>query len=104
MAGDVRSYGRDQEEQWVVIQRQTFTNWVNEQLRESDLSVNDLNTDFCDGIRLCALMEVLVKGKIGRYKKKPINQHQYLDNVSVALSVMVKDKITLVNIGKRYIV
>ena len=37
---------------------------------------------------------------MGRVVKKPINQHQYLENANLALRAMARDGIKLVNIGK----
>lgn len=106
-SGDVRSAAghaafsmKGTDDRWVMIQVSTFTNWVNEQLKNLDLSVKDLSTDFCDGIKLCSLMEVLQEQRIGRVIRKPINQHHYLENVSLALKAITKDNIKLVNIGE----
>ena len=106
-AEDVRSAAghaafsmRGTDDRWVIIQVNTFTNWVNEQLRALDMSVEDLRTDFCDGIKLCGLLEVLQEKRVGRVIKKPLNQHHYLENVSLALRAMTKDNIKLVNIGE----
>ncbi len=107
LVGDARSPAghaafsmRGTDDRWVMIQVNTFTNWVNEQLRPLGYVVEDLQTDFCDGIKLAALMEVLLNKRIGRIVKKPINQHQYLENATLALRAMTNDNIKLVNIGK----
>ncbi|XP_040074680.2 filamin-A [Ixodes scapularis] len=88
---------------WVEIQEKTFTNWVNEQLRPQGLAVADLRVDFSDGLKLISLVEVLQKRKLKRIKK-PLNQHQCLENVQTALSAMAQDNIKLVNIGNTDIV
>ncbi|XP_076311299.1 filamin-B-like isoform X3 [Tachypleus tridentatus] len=88
---------------WIEIQEKTFTNWVNEQLKPVNLIVHDLRTDFCDGLKLLALIEVLQKKKLKKIRK-PINQHQYLENVQTALNAMAADNIKLVNIGNTDIV
>lgn len=105
--GDVRSPAghaafsmRGTDDRWVLIQVNTFKNWINEQLRYCDMTVDDVQTDFCDGIKLCAMMENLQNKRVGRVVKKPHNQHQYLENVSLALRAMVNDGIKLVNIGE----
>lgn len=85
---------------WIEIQQNTFTNWVNEQLRHVGLSVEDLQKGFCDGVKLIALVEVLQKRKVGRKIAKPINQHQYLENVQTALNAIAADGVKLVNIGE----
>ena len=78
----------------------TFTNWVNEQLRSKDTSVSDLQEDFCDGIRLCDLLEVLQEKRIGRVVRRPLNRHHHLENVTLALRAMQEDNLKLVNIGE----
>jgi len=88
------------EDLWVEIQANTFRNWVNEHLRSVGMEVRDLASDFCDGTRLCALVEVLQKRKLRpSWIKKPANQHQYLENVTAALTAVGEDGVKLVNIG-----
>lgn len=53
------------EGQWERIQMNTFQNWVNDQLRSRGVRVDDLAADFCDGIKLCALVEDLQVGGAG---------------------------------------
>ena len=36
-------------QKWMTIQRNTFKNWVNVQLRDDDVHVEDLETDLADG-------------------------------------------------------
>ena len=45
-------------------------------------------------------MEVLQQKRVGRVVKKPVNQHQFFDNVNLAIRAMTNDGIKLVNIGK----
>merc|ERR1712142_1193284 len=64
------------DDRWIQIQKSTFTNWVNEQLRPVGLSIEDLQYDFCDGVKLIALIDVLQQpnSKVrGRPILKPIN-------------------------------
>ena len=91
---------RGTDDRWVQIQYATFRNWVNEHLKTADMELSDLQTEFCDGIKLCTLMEVLQNQRIGRVVRKPMNQHQYLENVTLALRAMTSDNIKLVNIGE----
>ena len=42
---------RGREEEWIQIQANTFKNWVNVNLKELGLEVEDLSTDFSDGTR-----------------------------------------------------
>lgn len=56
MAGPVSA-----EQPWVQIQKRTFTNWVNIQLAERGLRIEDLQTDFMDGESLINLVELVSK-------------------------------------------
>ena len=63
--------------------------------------INDLATDFSDGIRLIALVEVLSGKKIGNYNKRPKVRAQKIENVNIALTFLKnEEKIRIVNIGK----
>lgn len=89
---------KDQDDMWVSIQHHTFRNWVNVQLRETGLKVEDLSEDLRDGVALVTLVESLQKRKL-RKVKKVMNQHQALENVTTALTAIADDGIKLVNIG-----
>ncbi|XP_078312683.1 filamin-A-like isoform X1 [Crassostrea virginica] len=99
---------RDSSDRWILIQKNTFTNWVNEQLRVSGIEttefVTQLETDFETGVKLCQLVESLQGKKIGRIIKKPLNHHQRLENVTIALNAIAGDNVRLVNIGPEDIV
>ncbi|XP_023932624.1 filamin-A-like [Lingula anatina] len=92
------------DDRWIVIQKTTFTNWVNEQLQVRELSVSDLKTDLGDGVKLGNLVEIIQSRKIGRIVKKPLNQHHYIQNVTLALNAVSEDGVKLVNIGSEDIV
>ncbi|XP_064639227.1 filamin-A-like isoform X1 [Lineus longissimus] len=93
------SMGVGSADRWIEIQKNTFTNWVNEQLASRDLCVKDILLDLCDGVKLVALVECLQQKSLGRIVKEPKNPHQQLGNVSVALKALEDDKIKLINIG-----
>ena len=91
---------KGREEVWIKIQSQTFRNWVNENLKDASVSpVESFEEDFRDGTRLVALVETLQKRKL-RHNKRPQNQHQELENITIALEAIKEDGIKLVNIGK----
>ena len=58
---------------------------------------------FQDGTKLVALVQVLQKRKL-RHNKKPVNQHQELENITIALDAITEDGIKLVNIGRTTII
>ena len=86
--------------QWVQIQRTTFTNWVNEQLRPLGVVVQELRTDFTDGVNLVTLVEALTGHPVSGAVRKPSNQYQKLQNITVALEAVAKDGVKIINIGK----
>ncbi|XP_067668452.1 filamin-A-like isoform X2 [Haliotis asinina] len=92
------------EDTWVQIQHKTFSNWVNEQLTTSGRTVDNLATDFCDGVKLVALIEALQFRKIGRVYTKPRSRIQMLQNVQLAFEAIAEDQIRLVNIGNEDVV
>ena len=92
---------KGQEEVWVQIQANTFKNWANITLKEAGGPSLDqeLESAFQDGTKLVALVETLQKRRL-KYNKKPINQHQELENISIALDAIQEDGLKLVNIGR----
>ena len=86
--------------EWKRIQKKTFTRWCNEHLKVQSMALEDLATDFADGVRLIVLIEVLSQKRLGRYNKKPRVYAQKMENVQLALDfLMKKERIRLVNIG-----
>ncbi|XP_076454287.1 filamin-A-like [Babylonia areolata] len=98
------SGGSSRDGRWVDIQKKTFINWCNEQLSAGGRSVDNLDTDFCDGVKLVALIESLQFRKVGRVYSRPISRIQMLQNVALALQAIRDDHIRLVNIGTEDIV
>ena len=83
---------------WKLIQKNTFTRWANEQLKQVGGQIVDLERDLSDGLLLTALLEVLSKKKLGT---KEILRQRKLETVTKALRFLeVNEKIQLVNIGK----
>ena len=67
MAAEEEGGPRLADRSWIDVQKKTFTNWVNDKLKETDRRVEDLETDLDDGVTLIRLLEVLAPGKrIGR--------------------------------------
>ena len=46
-------------EPWIEVQKNTFTNWVNYKLRNTDYLVEDLAKDLEDGLVLIQLLQEL---------------------------------------------
>ncbi|CAG0902821.1 unnamed protein product, partial [Cyprideis torosa] len=64
---------------------------------------HSLEHDLSDGLKLIALVEQLTGRRI-RKIPRPINHHQWLENVQFALNAIEEDGIKLVNIGNEDIV
>uniref|UniRef100_A0A8C6V1W3 Filamin C, gamma a (actin binding protein 280) n=1 Tax=Neogobius melanostomus TaxID=47308 RepID=A0A8C6V1W3_9GOBI len=90
---------------WKKIQQNTFTRWCNEHLKCVNKTVTDLQKDFADGLKLISLLEVLSQKKM--YKKhhnRPNFRQMKLENVSVALEFLDRERIKLVSIDSKAIV
>ena len=86
---------------WKLIQKNTFTRWVNEHLKTVSQRVEDLRYDFSDGLKLISLIEVLTGHKFKHVNKRPNFRTQKLENVTNALKFLEEDQgVRLVNIGK----
>ena len=44
---------------WIDVQKNTFTNWCNDRLKDTGLTVADLEADLRNGLTLIRLLEVL---------------------------------------------
>ena len=93
MANAERDLAEDAE--WKRIQENTFTRWVNEHLRQAGTSINDLETDFSNGLKLIALLEVLSGKKMPKHNKKTTFRSQKLENVSIALKFLETEGVHL---------
>ncbi|KAH8388431.1 hypothetical protein KR093_006172 [Drosophila rubida] len=89
---------------WKRIQQNTFTRWTNVHLNAANSSIENLETDFSDGLRLILLVEVLSEKRIPRYNKNPTFRTQKLENVSIALEFLEGEGIKIVNIDSSHIV
>uniref|UniRef100_A0AAR2JX40 Calponin-homology (CH) domain-containing protein n=1 Tax=Pygocentrus nattereri TaxID=42514 RepID=A0AAR2JX40_PYGNA len=90
---------------WKKIQQNTFTRWCNEHLKCINKNVTDLQKDLNDGLKLIALLEVLSQKKMYRkHHVRPNFRQMKLENVSVALEFLDREKIKLVSIDSKAIV
>lgn len=89
---------------WIDMQKDTFTNWVNANLRSRDMEIEELGTGFEDGVKLVNLFEVVSKKSLGRYAKNPKFPNQKMENVSLVLKAMEQDGVKLVSIDSDHVV
>lgn len=95
-------FGEDllEDQQWKLLQQNTFTRWASEKLKAVGKQIADLECDLSDGLRLIDLIEVLSQKQLPKHNKKPIFRSQKLENVSVALKFLDDEGIRIVNIGE----
>ncbi len=92
---------------WKSTQEVTFTKWANSKLKghltSGQNKITDLTTDLQDGINLGELVENVAKSKLGYTKseKQLKFKPQKLENLGVSFRFIAKEKIKLVNIGKK---
>ena len=88
---------------WEKIQQTTFTNWVNDKLKNTKYHAKDVKVDFKDGLMLIALLEALTSArKIERYNKCPNIKAPMIENLNLCLKSMESEGIKLVGVGKLY--
>jgi hypothetical protein len=84
--------------EWVLVQKRTFTRWCNTYLLNKS-PIQDLATDFSDGVAFCHLLEAISKKALPKWNTKPKIKAQKLENVSVGLAFLKQEGIRLVSIG-----
>ncbi|VEL19432.1 unnamed protein product [Protopolystoma xenopodis] len=90
--------------QWKIIQKNTFTRWTNEHLKKVNMVVEDLESDFSDGLRLVGLVETLSGHKFKYVNKKPNFRTQKLENVTLVMRYLEEHEgLRLISIGLLWI-
>ncbi|TRY85907.1 hypothetical protein DNTS_011928 [Danionella cerebrum] len=90
---------------WKKIQQNTFTRWCNEHLKCVNKGISDLQKDLGDGLKLISLLEVLSQKRMYRkHNVRPNFRQMKLENVSVALEFLDRERIKLVSIDSKAIV
>jgi filamin len=91
--------------EWKMLQKNIFTRWANEHLKQVNQFVYNIETDFEDGVKLNALVQVLaclkdeyISEKI-KMPKKARFRPQMLDNIQMVLNYVGKEGIPLVNVN-----
>jgi len=82
-----------------AIQKKTFTRWINTHLADRRLKIQDITTDFADGMMLIHLLEIISGKKIRKWNKKPRMHIQKLENLNKALEFIKSEGLKLVGIG-----
>lgn len=75
------------------IQRKAFTSWVNIHLRQRAMYINNLQTDFSDGVLLINLLEILTGKNFIKYHRSPRMLAQAIDNFTLAFGYARKNRV-----------
>ena len=67
------------------MQVKSFTAWVNLHLKTTGLKVDDLKTDFQDGIKLLRLVEIISEDELGKFNQNPVSKFQKVENLNIPL-------------------
>ncbi|XP_030854304.1 spectrin beta chain, non-erythrocytic 1 isoform X1 [Strongylocentrotus purpuratus] len=86
-----------------MVQKKTFTKWVNSHLQRVGCRIVDLYTDLYDGRMLIKLLEVLSGDKLPKPTKGKMRIH-CLENVDKALQFLKEKRVHLENMGSHDIV
>lgn len=88
---------------WERQQKKTFTAWCNSHLRKVDKKIEEIDRDFCDGLKLLALLEVISGERVPRAERGSQRLHK-IANVNKALQFVYSKGVKLVSIGAEEIV
>ncbi len=84
------------EGEWVSVQKRTFQRWCNTYLKQP---IEDLATDFSDGVAFCFLLEAISKKQLPKWNAKPRVKAQKLENCQIGLAFLKSEGLRLVAIG-----
>ncbi|TYZ58319.1 hypothetical protein PybrP1_000017 [[Pythium] brassicae (nom. inval.)] len=76
-------------DEWVDVQKTTFTRWANTYLSRKRMQIDDLYEDLKDGIRLISLLQIICREKVCRK----------MENLNFALAFLQKRNVNVTNIG-----
>jgi spectrin beta len=87
-----------------LIQKKSFTKWVNSFLKKASMEVDDLYKDLSDGVKLIALLHCLTGDKSLKPSKISNLKVHKLENVGIALHFLRISRVKLENISAENIV
>uniref|UniRef100_A0A095APD6 Alpha-actinin-2 n=1 Tax=Schistosoma haematobium TaxID=6185 RepID=A0A095APD6_SCHHA len=83
---------------WEIQQKKTFTAWCNSYLRKVKCSIENIEEDFTDGLKLIQLLETLSEEPLPKPDRGKMRFHK-LANVNKALEYIESKGVQLVSIG-----
>jgi len=83
----------NEEAAWVLVQKKTFTKWMNSHLKKVGSQIDNCQTEFDTGIKLMQLIKSLYGLDIPKHNPNPKIKPQQLDNISLAFDMVNKAQI-----------
>jgi Ca2+-binding EF-hand superfamily protein len=78
---------------WVLVQKKTFTKWMNSHLKKVGSEISDCQTEFDNGIKLMQLLKALYGLDIPKHNPNPKMRPQQLDNISLAFDMIQRAQV-----------
>ncbi|XP_050407376.1 alpha-actinin, sarcomeric isoform X1 [Patella vulgata] len=88
---------------WEIQQKKTFTAWCNSHLRKAGTSIENIEEDFRNGLKLMLLLEVISGEQLPKPDRGKMRFHK-IANVNKALDYIASKGVKLVSIGAEEIV
>lgn len=89
---------------WERTQKKTFTAWCNSHLRKVGTSIEEISTDFSDGIKLAQLLTVIAGDKVEKINQKPTMRIHKIQNTGQCLKFIADKGVKLVGIAAEELV
>jgi len=89
---------------WERTQKKTFTAWVNSHLRKVGTNIEEIGTDFSDGIKLAQLLQVIAGDNVEKLNKKPTMRIHKIQNTGQCLKFIADKGVKLVGIAPEELV
>jgi len=89
---------------WERTQKKTFTAWVNSHLRKVGTNIEEIGTDFSDGIKLAQLLQVIAGDNVDKLNKKPTMRIHKIQNTGQCLKFIADKGVKLVGVAPEELV
>jgi len=89
---------------WERTQKKTFTAWVNSHLRKVGTSIEEISTDFSDGLKLGQLLQVISGDKVEKLNQKPSMRIHKIQNTGTCLKFIQEKGVKLVGVAPEELV
>ncbi|KYR00721.1 alpha actinin [Tieghemostelium lacteum] len=92
------------DKKWELTQRKTFTAWCNSHLRKVGTSIESIESDFADGIKLSQLLEIISNDPVFKINKTPKLRIHNIQNIGLCLKHIESHNVKLIGIGAEELV